>query len=141
MEKAAPKNLVVFTDGVFDMLHANHVAFLEDARSLGKKLVVGVVSDAQAQSFKRTPVINELERLAVVRALRCVDHAFIIHDPLNAATMEMIIREYLVGAVVYAGDATPEFYVPAEQAGIMHRPQYRAGINTSDIIARILGGK
>jgi hypothetical protein len=55
--------------------------------------------------------------------------------------MEMIIREYLVGAVVYAGDATPEFYVPAEQAGIMHRPQYRAGINTSDIIARILGGK
>jgi cytidyltransferase-like protein len=138
MTSATSSKPVVFTDGVFDMLHANHVGFLEYARSLGSKLVVGVVSDFQAQRFKRLPIIHESDRLKVVSALRCVDHAFIIHDPLDAVTMEKIIRVHSIGAVVYAGDATPEFYVPAEAAGIMHRPAYRAGINTSDIIARIL---
>lgn len=129
---------VVFTDGVFDMLHANHVAFLEEARTFGDKLIVGVVSDARTQEYKRSPVISEDDRLRVVKALRCVDDAFIIHDPMIGETMERIIRENAVDAVVYAGDTTPEFYVPADKAGIMHRLEYRSGISTSDIITRVV---
>jgi cytidyltransferase-like protein len=129
---------VVFTDGVFDMLHANHVAFLEEARSLGDRLVVGVVSDARTLEYKRLPIMTETERLRVVLALGCVDDAFIIHDPLVAETMEAIISRFGVGAVVYAGDSTPGFYVPAERAGIMFRLPYRGGICSSEIIGRIV---
>ena len=128
----------VFTDGVFDMLHANHVALLEEARGFGGRLVVGVVSDQNVLEYKRRPVMNENERLRVVSALGCVDEAFVIRTPLIASTMEEIIARHGIGAVVYAGDATPDFYRPAEALGIMHRLPYRAGINSSEIIGRIL---
>lgn len=129
---------VVFTDGVFDLLHANHVALLEKARSHGDALVVGVVSDARTAEFKRWPVIGEAERLRVVAALACVDHAFIIDRQLNGDTMTDIIAEYGVTAVVYSGNSTPEFYVPAEDAGIMHRLPYHDGISSTGIIGRII---
>jgi D-beta-D-heptose 7-phosphate kinase/D-beta-D-heptose 1-phosphate adenosyltransferase len=132
---------VVFTDGVFDMLHANHVCFLEEAKSLGDWLVVGVVSDSRAQEYKRRPVLSQEERLRVVEALSCVDEAFIIHEALISETMKRIIAAYHVSAVVYAGDSTPEFYIPAEMSGIMHRLPYRAGVSSSEIIKRIVGRK
>jgi cytidyltransferase-like protein len=129
---------VVFTDGVFDLLHANHVAFLEEARTFGDWLVVGVVSDLRAEDYKRRPILSQEERLRVVQTLSCVDEAFIIHDALTSETMERIIAEYDVTAVVYAGDSTPEFYIAAERSGIMHRLSYRAGVNSSEIIRRII---
>jgi cytidyltransferase-like protein len=129
---------VVFTDGVFDLLHSNHVEFLQEASTFGSRLVVGVVSDKRTQQYKRQTVVGELDRLLLVKALRCVDHAFIIHQPMTGITLEQIIQEYQVAAVVYAGDATPDFYRPAEEAGIMHRLPYRTGINTTEIIDRVL---
>jgi cytidyltransferase-like protein len=129
---------VVFTDGVFDLLHANHVAFLEEAKSFGDWLVVGVVSDSRAKDYKRRPILSQEERLRVVEALSCVDEAFIIHDALAFETMERIIADYAVTAVVYAGDSTPEFYIAAERLGIMHRLPYRSGVNSSEIIRRIV---
>ena len=132
---------VVFTDGVFDLLHANHVAFLEEAKSFGDWLVAGVVSDLRTEEYKRRPVLSQEERLRVVEALSCVDEAFIIQDALTFETMERIIANYGVTAVVYAGDSTPDFYVAAERLGIMHRLPYRAGVNSSEIIRRIISRK
>jgi cytidyltransferase-like protein len=129
---------VVLTDGVFDLLHANHVAFLEEARSFGDRLVVGIVSDANARTYKRTPIVSERERLAVVEGLACVDEAFIIDGALVAQTMEALIAALDISAVVYAGASTPDFYGPAERAGIMHRIPYRDGVSSSDVIARIV---
>jgi cytidyltransferase-like protein len=129
---------VVFTDGVFDLLHANHVAFLEEAKSFGDWLVVGVVSDLRTVEYKRHPILSQEERLRVVKALSCVDEAFIIHEPLISETMERIIADYGVAAVAYAGDSTPEFYIAAERSGIMRRLPYRAGVNSSEIIRRII---
>lgn len=137
-ERPGETKRVVFTDGVFDLLHANHVALLEKARSHGDMLIAGVVSDARAAEYKRVPVIREDERLRVVSALSCVDHAFIIHDPLNAETMSRIIADYGVTAVVYSGNSTPEFYEPAEKAGIMNRLPYHDGVSSSAIIAQII---
>ncbi len=128
---------IVFTDGVFDLFHANHAAFLHEARSFGDALVVGVVSDARAAEYKRTPVLNQYERLCVVEALGCVAEAFILDDRLIGSTMRRIIDDYNVSTVVYAGDTTPEFYVPAEEAGIMRRLPYRSGVSSSEIIERI----
>ncbi len=129
---------VTFTDGVFDLLHANHIALLEEASTFGDRLVVGVISDAVAQEYKRCPVICESERLRIVLALSCVDEAFIMLGPLVGRTMEKIISAYRISAVVYAGTNTPEFYLPAERANMMHRLPYHSGVNSSRIVRRII---
>ncbi len=129
----------VFTDGVFDFLHVNHISFLEEAAGFGDRLVVGVVSDAQTAAYKRRPIMSEDERVQMVEALACVDEAFIIKEALTPETMEQILAKYHVSAVVYAGDSTPEFYVPAERAGIMTRLPYRSGVSSRAVIERVIG--
>ena len=127
----------VYTDGVFDLFHANHLALLQEAKALGDYLIVGVASDRVTQSYKRTPVIDETERLAIVAAINCVDEAVLLDEVPNAAKMEEILATYDIDLVVYAGDATPDFYKPAETRGIMLRLPYHEGISTSGIIDRI----
>lgn len=71
---------LVFTNGVFDILHRGHVACLEAARALGSRLVVALNSDSSARSLEKgvgRPFIDELSRSAVVAALRAVDAVFI----------------------------------------------------------------
>lgn len=64
---------VIYTAGVFDLLHPGHVRLLERSRALGDALVVGVVGDAGCEAYKgKRPVQTEAERLEVVRGLRCV---------------------------------------------------------------------
>ncbi|MHA1189472.1 MAG: adenylyltransferase/cytidyltransferase family protein [Alphaproteobacteria bacterium] len=102
---------IVFTDGVFDLLHANHLAFLKEARAVGDRLIVGVISDRRVREYKRQPIIAQDERLQIVQCLTCVDHAFLLDDALVPQTMENLIAEHAITTVVYAGDNTPDFYV------------------------------
>ncbi|TAL20672.1 FAD synthase [Patescibacteria group bacterium] len=68
--------------GVFDLLHPGHLRFLEQARKLGTELVVVVTRDARARREKgRAPVLSEMERLSMVRALKCVDRAILGDKP------------------------------------------------------------
>lgn len=129
---------IIFTDGVFDVMHENHVKVLENAKQMGEYLVVAVISDALASSYKRKPVICEQERLFMVQSLACVDEAYILSGPLDAGHMQQILAKYQPRHVVYGGDVTPEFYTPAEQSGIMIRPAYRKGVSSSAIIDTIL---
>lgn len=130
-------SITVFTDGVFDLFHANHAAFLSQASALGDRLVVGVIGDEVTQSYKRIPIIPQAERLAIVQSIACVADAFIIDAPLTADTMDKIVSDYDISVVVYAGDSTPEFYTNAEAVGIMRRLPYRDGVNTTQIIDRL----
>lgn len=129
---------IIFTDGVFDMLHANHVKLLEEAKELGEYLVVAVATDKLTETYKRKPIICEEERLFMIRSLSCVDEAFLFSGPLDASGMDPILEHYRPRAVVYGGNAEPAFYQPAERAGIMVRPAYRAGVNSSAIIETVL---
>lgn len=138
-ELGAPLERRVYADGVFDLLHVNHVKILQEAASFGTRLIVGVMSDALTESYKRTPVIHEDERLEMVKNIKCVDEAFIVRDPLEAATLEKIITQRGIDAVVYAGNATPEFYHFADSQGIMRRIPYHSGTSTSEIIERVSG--
>ncbi|MHA3916289.1 adenylyltransferase/cytidyltransferase family protein [Halovulum sp. GXIMD14793] len=131
------RGLTVFTDGVFDLLHANHIALLEEARAMGDRLLVGVISDRIAASYKRHPVVPEAERLRMVKALRCVDQAVLLDDTLADPLMRQLIGTHDIGLVVYAGHATPEFYTLPEQTGIMRRLPYRDGVSSTGLIDRI----
>lgn len=86
---AALSHPVVFTNGVFDLLHRGHVTYLAQARALGASLIVGVNSDASVKRLGKgddRPINNEEDRMAVLAALECVDlvTCFTEDTPLNA---------------------------------------------------------
>ena len=73
---------IVTTNGCFDILHVGHIRNLEQARSLGDMLIVGVNSDASVRLFKgpTRPIVKARERAEVVAALDCVDHVLIFRE-------------------------------------------------------------
>src|SRR4051812_13262843 len=78
----AANKTVVFTNGVFDLLHPGHVRYLQHARSLGDVLIVGVNSDRSVRSNKgpARPIVPEAERAEVLAALDCVDAVAIFDE-------------------------------------------------------------
>jgi D-beta-D-heptose 7-phosphate kinase / D-beta-D-heptose 1-phosphate adenosyltransferase len=97
---------IVFTNGVFDILHAGHVQLLRRAKALGDVLVVGINSDASTRRLKgRTrPINTERDRLALVAALDSVDYAVIFEEDNPAE----LIRALRPNIHVKGGDYTPE---------------------------------
>ncbi len=69
--------VIVYTAGVFDMFHIGHLNVLRASKSLGDRLVVGVVSDAGAAQYKRRPLISERDRIEIIRNIRCVDEVYL----------------------------------------------------------------
>jgi D-glycero-beta-D-manno-heptose 1-phosphate adenylyltransferase len=105
LQHARKGKTLVFTNGVFDILHAGHVSYLQAARALGDYLVVALNTDDSVRSLNKAPdrPINSLEdRIAVIAALRCVDCvvAFDEHTP------ERIISEIQPDIHVKGGDYT-----------------------------------
>ncbi len=128
--------------GAFDLFHRGHLEFLRTARSLGDRLVVGVNSDAKVARYKRVPVIAAVDRLAIVSAIRCVDHAEIV----DAFSVAGLIETHAVRTIVHGDDWTMERYLSqigmtAERLaalGVELRlvPYYR-GVSTTAIIGEI----
>lgn len=94
-----------FTSGVFDILHAGHVDYLEKASHLGDILVVGINSDSSVKEYKGDlrPVVSENQRAKVVAALESVDYVFIFPERRNKKNIELIKPDYYLKA----GDYTP----------------------------------
>jgi len=102
-----PGEKVVFTNGVFDLLHPGHVELLEFARSQGDLLVVGVNDDGSVRRLKgeKRPVFPVAERMEVLAALECVD--FVV--PFAEDTpLELIRALGRVDVLVKGGDYAPE---------------------------------
>jgi len=76
------KEKVVFTNGVFDILHLGHIQVLKFAKSLGDKLIVGINSDRAVKLLKgeERPINNELVRKTILESLGCVDEVVIFDD-------------------------------------------------------------
>src|SRR6266550_5943782 len=99
--RAQGKSLV-FTNGVFDILHVGHVRYLEQARALGDALVVAINSDASVRALKGAgrPLINEGERAEILAALRTVNYV-IVFDDLSPRSL---IADLLPDVLVKGGD-------------------------------------
>lgn len=89
---------IVFTNGVFDLLHVGHVRYLQEARSLGDALVVGVNSDASVKRLKgpTRPVQNESDRAEILAGLWAVDFTVIFTDDTPATLIEKVRPDVLV---------------------------------------------
>ena len=134
---------IVFTNGVFDLLHRGHVEYLEESRALGQRLVVGVNSDASVRRLKgpRRPIVPEGERAELLAALECVDLVAIFDED----TPERIIREVAPDVLAKGGDWALEAIVGREfveaRGGRVERIRVREGWSTSRIVERIAAGK
>ncbi len=97
---------VVLTNGCFDLLHTGHVRYLQAARALGDRLVIGVNSDASVRGLKGPdrPILPEAERAEVLAALRCVD-AVVVFDE---ATASDLLLELAPDIYAKGGDYTPD---------------------------------
>lgn len=89
---------VVFTNGCFDILHRGHVAYLNQAKSLGAILIVGLNSDASVKRLKgpTRPINAELDRKFVLENLKCVDHVEIFESDTPFDLISAIMPDLLV---------------------------------------------
>src|SRR5678816_3480247 len=93
---------LVFTNGVFDLLHVGHVRYLAHARALGDALLVAINSDRTVRELKgpNRPVFNEAERAEILAALRVVDYVVVFDD----VSPRSLIAELLPDVLVKGGD-------------------------------------
>lgn len=131
---------VVFTNGVFDILHAGHVELLRQARALGDVLVVGVNSDNSARRLKgrNRPINSERDRLALVAALDAVDHV-VLFDEEQPANLIRALRPHIhVKGGDYADEALPEAEAVREVGGQIVILPLAGSHSTSGVIERIV---
>ena len=130
---------LVFTNGVFDILHVGHVRYLEQARALGDALVVAINSDTSVRELKGAgrPLINEHERAEILAALRAVSYVTIFDD----VSPRTLIADLLPDVLVKGGDYAPDEIHGREEVersgGRVVSLPFVAGVSSSDIIERM----
>ena len=130
--------LVVFTNGCFDLLHVGHLRYLTQARALGAALCVGVNSDESVRRLKgpQRPVVPQAERAEMLRGLRCVDYVEIFGDD----TPLQLILALRPDILVKGGDWLPEAIVGRREVeswgGRVLSLPYVEGHSSSELIRR-----
>jgi rfaE bifunctional protein nucleotidyltransferase chain/domain len=130
---------VVFTNGVFDLLHPGHVRYLRHARSLGDALIVGVNSDRSVRDNRgpRRPITPEAERAEILTALECVDAVVIFDDSTPLALVKALQPDILVKGADWAEDAIVGRDVVEARGGKVVRAPVEPGYSTTAIIEKI----
>ena len=130
---------IVMTNGCFDILHAGHVAYLEEAKSLGDRLVVAVNDDDSVRRLKgESRPINGLDdRMLVVAGLAAVDYVVPFHEDTPAELIESVLPDVLVKG----GDYKPEEIAGGKavlaNGGEVRVLSFRDGHSTTRIIEKL----
>lgn len=130
---------VVFTNGCFDILHAGHVRYLNEAKKLGDVLVIGLNSDESVRMLKGEgrPVNPAADRAEVLAGLRAVDHVVVFSE----ATAEELVRALEPDIYVKGGDYSlerlPEAAIVAAYGGETVLAPMVEGRSTSNVINRL----
>ena len=131
---------VVFTNGVFDILHPGHVRYLQEARALGDKLIVGVNSDRSVRALNKAPgrpINSEEERAEVLRALACVDEVVIFDEDTPHEIIGKIQPDILVKGADWGEQAIVGRDIVEAKGGRVVRIKLAEGYSTTKIIDRI----
>lgn len=131
---------LVFTNGCFDILHAGHVRYLNQARAMGDALVAALNSDKSVRALKGAgrPIVPEDERAEVMAALACVDYVFLFDDLTPQRIIDAIVPDILVkggdwGITEIVGRETVE-----RAGGVVRSIPVVEGASTTSIIEKIL---
>ena len=131
---------IVFTNGVFDILHPGHVRYLEQARSLGDLLIVGVNSDRSARAQGKAPdrpVNPESERAEVLSALACVDAVVVFDEDTPHEIIKALQPDILVKGADWGENAIVGRDVVEARGGKVVRVNLAEGYSTTEILKRI----
>jgi len=131
---------VVFTNGCFDLLHPGHVAYLEEARSLGDALLVAVNTDASVRRLGKgglRPVNPEADRARVLAALAAVDRVVLFEEDTPLELLTALQPDVLVKGGDYQLDEVVGREVVLARGGQVRVLPFRAGYSTSLLVERI----
>lgn len=131
---------VVFTNGVFDLLHVGHLTLLEAARGEGAALVVGVNTDASARRLAKgpdRPAVPGPERARIVAALACVDCVVLFEEDTPLGLIERLRPDVLVKGADYAREAIVGANEVERWGGRVVRVPLVAGVSTTQLLHRL----
>lgn len=141
--KGKEKEIRIFMDGAFDLMHFGHMNAFRLAKALGTHLVVGVNSDLSITECKGAPLMNDEERLTMVQACKFVDE--VVPDCpyiMNAEYLEWVTQKYNIDYVVHGDDPCivdgKDVYATAKATGRFRTIPRTEGVSTTDIVGRIL---
>jgi D-beta-D-heptose 7-phosphate kinase/D-beta-D-heptose 1-phosphate adenosyltransferase len=130
---------IVFTNGVFDLLHVGHLRYLQQARGLGDALFVGVNSDRSVRAIKGPdrPITSEAERAEVLEGLTCVDGVVIFDEDTPHDLIAALQPDVLVKGADWAEDAIVGRDVVEARGGRVVRIAIEPGHSTTSIVGKI----
>ena len=131
---------IIFTNGCFDLLHIGHIRYLEEAKSLGDILVVGVNSDASVQGLKgpNRPILTEEERAEILSGLGCVDYVTIFDEPTPFDLISLLLPHVLVKGGDWTKEETVGWETVERTGGEVVILSFVEGASTSHLIEMIL---
>jgi len=130
---------IVLANGCFDILHVGHVRYLEGARQLGDVLVVAINSDRSVRALKGEgrPILSEPERVALVSALRCVDHVVVFDEPDVTRVLEILRPSIHAKGTDYTEATVPERQHVLSYGGQVRITGDPKDHSTKDVIRKI----
>ncbi len=130
---------VVFTNGCFDILHLGHVDYLEKARNLGQKLIVGLNTDASVQRLKgiTRPITDEKSRARVMASLEFVDAVILFDEDTPLELINYLKPDILVKGNDYTVDTIVGAEVVLKNGGSVETVALVNGYSTSNVIEKI----
>ena len=131
---------IVFTNGVFDILHPGHTRYLADAKALGDVLIVGINSDRSARALGKAPdrpINSEQERAEVLAALASVDAVVIFDEDTPHDIVSALQPDVLVKGADWGDNAIVGRDIVEARGGRVVRAELSPGYSTSAILAKI----
>jgi rfaE bifunctional protein nucleotidyltransferase chain/domain len=130
---------IVFTNGVFDLLHPGHVRYLREARRLGDVLIVGLNSDGSVRRNKGAdrPINPQNERAEIVGALDCVDAVVLFEEDTPAEIIRAVQPDILVKGADWPADQIVGRDTVESRGGRVVRVPVEAGYSTTSLVDRI----
>jgi len=131
--------IIGFTSGAFDLIHAGHVDYLEQAKSQCDKLIVGINIDASIQKYKGNdrPIISEKHRLKTLAALESVDYVFLFDERRNAQNIQLLKPHIYFKAGDYSASQLTSKEIVEQSDGEVRLIPIEEKISTTEIIERI----
>jgi rfaE bifunctional protein nucleotidyltransferase chain/domain len=138
-QQRAAGRQIVFTNGVFDLLHPGHVRYLQEARALGDLLIVGLNADESVRRNKgpTRPINPEAERAEVLAALASVDAVAVFSEDTPAEIIRLVQPDILVKGADWAADAIVGRDTVEARGGRVVRIPVEEGHSTTTLVERI----
>jgi D-beta-D-heptose 7-phosphate kinase/D-beta-D-heptose 1-phosphate adenosyltransferase len=132
-------DVIVFTNGCFDLLHPGHISYLEKARTLGDRLIVGLNSDESVKRLKGSgrPVNNQQDRARLLAALQCVDAVVVFEEDAPARLIEEVKPDILVKGGDYSLDQVVGASYVQSYGGRVEILPYVSGYSSSNILEKL----